>query len=128
MAKLGPITECNYCGGEVVLTSNAEIYGKEYGKVPRCYLCRNCRASVGVHKSNEPLGILANDELKALKQKAHSLFDPYWKDKGWRRGTAYKKMATKLGIDAGDCHFGHFDKDMLLKAIDILEREGLWFK
>lgn len=124
--KLEPITKCIYCGHEVVLTSNAELYGREYGKHPRCYLCRNCKASVGVHPNNEPLGILANDELKELKKEAHSLFDPYWQEKGWRRGTAYRKLATKLNIPIQDCHMGHFDKDMLLKTICILKTVGLY--
>lgn len=43
---------CRYCGHEVVFTSNAEIYGKEYGN-GKCYLCRNCGAFVGVHTGTD---------------------------------------------------------------------------
>lgn len=39
-------TICRYCGSPVVFTSNAEIYGREYGD-GKCYLCRNCKAFVG---------------------------------------------------------------------------------
>ena len=33
-------TVCRYCGNPVVFTSNAEIYGKEYGN-GKCFLCRS---------------------------------------------------------------------------------------
>ena len=42
-------TVCNLCGGKVIYTSNARIYGKEYGS-GKCYLCTNCGAYVGTHK------------------------------------------------------------------------------
>ena len=125
MKKLEPITVCPYCGGEVILTSNKELYGREYGKHPRCYLCKNCKASVGVHPNNRPLGILANAELKELKMKAHRLFDPYWKSKKMKRQEAYRKLASKLNIAYDNCHIGYFNKPMLLKVIKILETDGL---
>ena len=129
MGRLPAPKVCPYCGHEVVLTSNAEIYGKPYGKYDKCYLCRNCRASVGTHPNGDPLGILANKELKELKMKAHALFDPYWKERGWKRHTAYRKLSKAMGMSMEDCHFGHFDKDTLLKAISILEApQGLYFK
>ncbi len=43
---------CRYCGSPVVFTSNAEIYGKEYGN-GKCYLCRKCKAFVGVHTGTD---------------------------------------------------------------------------
>lgn len=43
---------CRYCGSPVVFTSNAEIYGKEYGN-DKCYLCRKCKAFVGVHTGTD---------------------------------------------------------------------------
>lgn len=118
-------TVCEYCGHEVVLTSNAEIYGSPYGN-GKCYLCRNCRASVGVHPDLvTPLGRLANKELKKLKMKVHSLFDPYWKNESMKRAECYLHLSNKLGIALQECHFGWFGNDMLLKVISILENEGL---
>lgn len=68
-------TICRYCGSPVVYTSNAEIYGREYGN-GKCYLCRNCRAFVGVHTGTDtPLGTLANDELRQYRKTAHYWFD-----------------------------------------------------
>ena len=113
---------CIHCGYEVVYTSNSEIYGREYGN-GKCYLCRNCKASVGVHTGTDiPLGILATKELRELKKKAHSSFDPIWKSKKKYRWQCYRELSIKLDIDLKECHFGWFDKEMLLKAINILEK------
>jgi hypothetical protein len=114
---------CEYCGSPVIFGSNALIYGKEYGN-GRCYKCTGCDAYVGVHTGTRiPLGRLATKELRELKKRAHSLFDPLWKAGGLSRGAAYSKLAIDLGIPASECHFGWFDKPTLGRAIRILEGE-----
>lgn len=121
-----PIPEiCIYCGDKVGLVSNATVYGKEYGN-GKCYKCESCDSYVGVHPDlKTPLGILANKELRELKKKAHFLFDPIWNKKdGISRTGAYNRLAIKLGIPTEQCHFGWFDKDMLLKTIEVL-KEGI---
>ena len=106
-------TQCPYCNYEVVFTSNKEIYGKEYGN-GKCYLCRNCK------DSGKPLGILATKEMKVLKTACHDLFDIVWKRKLLSRTEAYRRMSLLLEIEQKDCHFGHFDIPMLMKAIHIM--------
>ncbi|KOP68932.1 hypothetical protein AMS62_03245 [Bacillus sp. FJAT-18019] len=121
-----PVT-CCYCSSDVIYTSNATIYGKEYGN-GRVYKCTGCDAYVGVHDgTNIPLGRLANRELRGLKKRCHSLFDSAWKVKKIRRRQAYSRMAERLGIPVNECHFGWFDKDLLIKAIDILQDPD-WYK
>jgi DNA-directed RNA polymerase subunit RPC12/RpoP len=119
---------CPYCTGKVIYTSNAEIYGKEYGN-GRCYKCVNCDAYVGVHDGTDiPLGRLANKELRELKKQCHTLFDPVWKQhKSIKRKQTYEQLAIALEIPIRECHFGWFDKDMLLKAKQILA-EPNWYK
>ncbi|PGT89808.1 zinc-finger-containing protein [Bacillus thuringiensis] len=120
--------ECPYCGSEVVFTSNKELYGKEYGN-GKCYLCRNCKASVGTHNGTKnPLGILATHEMRVLKKACHDLFDVVWKSRTLHRSTAYMRLAGLLGIAVADCHFGHFQTDMLLKAIGILSNPNWYVK
>lgn len=112
---------CPHCGSTVNFTSNAEIYGREYGN-GKIYLCMGCKAYVGTHPDCiTPLGILATPELRKLKVKAHSLFDVIWKSGKMKRYQAYRWLAEKLEIPVNQCHFGWFEKDMLLKAIRILE-------
>ena len=117
--------KCNICGGPVIYTSNSVIYGREYGS-GKCYLCKNCGAYVGTHKPRpkEALGLLADAEMRDLKMRCHALFDLQWKSfKGNRkvkRQQAYKALAEELNIPVQDCHFGYFDKDMLLRAFSVL--------
>jgi len=122
-------TVCDYCGAPVIYTSNAEIYGREYGN-GKCYRCTRCDSHVGVHTGTEiPLGRLANKELRTLKVKCHNLFDPVWagKRKVMSKGEAYKNLARVLGIPPRECHVGWFDVDMLLKALEIL-RDPHWYR
>lgn len=122
---MNDIKICPFCGHEVVKTSNKEIYGKEYGNGV-CYLCRNCKASVGTHPDGRPLGILANREMRILKKACHDLFDYVWKTDKMPRNSAYEILSEKLQIDIKDCHFGHFDMERLFKALKILSDPN-WF-
>ena len=64
---------CDYCGRQAEYVDSAEIYnGKSYGMI---YLCRPCKAYVGVHRgSDKPLGRLADAELREWKKRAHAAF------------------------------------------------------
>lgn len=118
-------TVCNLCGGVVVYTSNANIYGKKYGS-GMCYLCTKCGAYVGTHKGRpkEAFGILANSEMRILKMKCHELFDKLWHNPAQRQAL-YKKLAYKMNIDVDSCHFGYFDVYLLKEALKILENKEL---
>ena len=116
---------CNICGGEVIFTSNAKIYGREYGS-GKCYLCTRCGAYVGTHepRPTEALGILADEKMRALKMEAHDLFDQLWlnkKDRRSARQQAYAWLADQMGISREMCHFGYFDNAQLKTAISILK-------
>ena len=123
MINLHPTT-CNICGGKVILISNAKIYGREYGS-GLCYLCTECGARVGTHqpRPTEALGILANEEMRDMKMKCHSLFDEQWKNsrnKKDARAKAYSRLANQMHIKVADCHFGYFNMEQLTKAYEIL--------
>lgn len=114
--------KCRYCGHDVIFTSNAEIYGKEYGN-GKCYLCKNCFAYVGVHTGTIiPLGTLANDNLRKLRKKAHILFDTLWKGKTRKmtRYEAYKWLANKMNLKVVQTHIGWFDEQQCKKIINLL--------
>ena len=130
MIDLYPKT-CNLCGGRVEFTSNAIIYGREYGS-GKCYRCTECGAYVGTHspRPKEALGILANVQMRSMKMACHALFDAQWKGKPSKganknpRVKAYRRLARRLGISEDECHFGWFDLDMLHKAYSILSEEA----
>lgn len=100
------------------------------------YLCRPCDAWVGVHKgTDQPLGRLANKELRQWKQKAHASFDPLWEaklqrrrqergpsyKKTWARGSGYAWLARQLGIQIKQCHIGMFDVEMCKRVIGVCQ-------
>ena len=118
-------TICRYCGSPVVYTSNAEIYGREYGE-GKCYLCRNCRAFVGVHPGTDrPLGTLANEELRRYRKTAHYWFDQIWQ-KPLRITTRYKAygwLAHYLGLDRSQTHIGLFEKEECVKVVKFAQEK-----
>ena len=119
MIDLQP-TRCNICGGKVIFTSNAEIYGRPYGS-GKCYLCLECGAYVGTHRPRptEALGILADKQMIDWKIVCHNLFDKLWKGKRHAvrlRRYYYDRLAAELNIPVSECHFGYFDLPMLLRS------------
>jgi DNA-directed RNA polymerase subunit RPC12/RpoP len=109
--------KCPYCEAQAVFVDSAEVYGgRSYGMI---YLCRPCKAYVGVHKgSDKPLGRLADAKLRSMKISAHYAFDHIWKDGHDSRKGAYKWLAKELGIEGKDCHIGMFDVDMCYKVVE----------
>ena len=103
-------TACPYCQSEPVLTSNAAIYGREYGDWPYAYLCPCCKAYVGLHPDTDlPLGTLADAELRAARKKAKSNFIRISKRLQLNRTDSYKWLSEATGIPSEKCHFGMFD-------------------
>lgn len=110
---------CPYCGEKTEYVDSEAVYGKgnSYGMI---YLCRPCKAYVGVHKNtNKALGRLADSALRYWKKKAHEVFDKLWQrkmeesklQKFVARNKAYKWLAGELEIDEDYCHIGYFDVD-----------------
>ena len=118
-------TVCRYCGNPVVLTSNAEIYGKEYGN-GKCFLCRKCKAYVGVHTETlTPLGTLANDELRKWRHKAHNEFDKLWKGKTRKmtRYNAYGWLSKQMNLRRDETHIALFEIEQCKQVIDICQKQ-----
>ncbi len=116
-------TKCSNCGSDLIrYTTNDEIYGKLYGN-GGCYVCDWCGAYVGVHNTKDkiPLGRFADKELRDLKMQCHNIFDKFWKKEKLSRRDCYGYLAHKLDLYVRETHFGWFDKEYLLKALDILK-------
>ena len=114
---------CDYCGRRTEYVDSSVIYGKSYGMI---YLCRPCRAYVGVHKgSDKPLGRLANAELREWKKRAHDAFDPLWKCGRFRhrRNAAYAWLAEQMGLPKEETHIGMFDVPKCKQVIQIMFNE-----
>lgn len=109
---------CPYCGETAEFVSSAEVYGgRDYGYI---YLCRPCDAYVGCHgNSTEPLGTLANAELRGWRNRAHAAFDAAWKTGGMQRTDAYIWLADQLEMPDETCHIGMFDTATCKRVIKI---------
>lgn len=119
--------KCPYCEEDAKLVTGKEIYPHRRDLWSnKIWLCEPCDAYVGCHKRSkqfptgeEPLGRLANKELRKAKMAAHAVFDPTWKSKVISRSSAYNLLARDLGIEVKDCHIGMFDVDMCKKVIEL---------
>lgn len=111
--------DCPYCGSPAVFTDSAEIYnGKSYGMI---YLCRPCRAFVGVHMgTNIPKGPLANESLRNARKRAHAAFDRIWQEGIMSRNEAYRQAADALMIE--NLHIGGLDEDGCAAIIEYASK------
>ena len=129
---------CPYCLEPAEFVSSTEVYnGRNYGMI---YLCRPCWAYVGVHKGTvKPLGRLADDELRYWKKRAHSAFDPIWKErlerkskidprykKQMARGGRYKKLASLMNLTSKECHIGMFDVEQCRTVVKLCNTGKLY--
>ena len=120
---------CDYCrsnaelvGGDVIYPRRPDLHSKHF------YLCRPCHAYVGCHPGTaNPLGRLADAELRRAKSAAHAAFDPMWEAKIRRDGCSkseartrgYAWLAKELGIAIDDCHIGMMDVAMCRLVVDV---------
>lgn len=124
ISKVLKPTICRYCGNPVVLTSNKEIYGREFrnGKI---YLCRNCGTFVSTHPGTDiPLGTLANEELREYRKEAHFWFDRIWKrpTRITTRFKAYGWLALKMELPREKTHIGMFEKEQCIKVVELVKQ------
>lgn len=111
---------CPYCDQEAPWTDNALVYGKRYGKSYMCYWCKDCDAYVGCHNNTrDPLGTMANKELRQMRMKVHRLIDPLWKEKGWRRAKVYSKLNDFFGYHV---HMGGSDMNVCKKILENYQK------
>lgn len=114
------IVKCDYCGKPAQLVTGKKIYPhrKDLSEL-KFWECEPCRAYVGCHRNSKdiPLGRLANEELRKAKKKAHSYFDPTWREGDRSRKDAYTWLAHKLGIPRQECHIGMFDLEQCKQVV-----------
>lgn len=121
---------CPYCSAESRCVNGSVIYPHRPDLSHKLfYRCERCPdVYVGCHtNSNIPLGVMANAELRAAKQRAHNAFDPLWKYKVARDGLSksearsrgYQWLTKQLGVQPGECHIGMFDLDTCERVVTL---------
>lgn len=114
-----PPSQCDNCQEPLVtITNNHVVYGKNFGEWPMIYLCMSCGAFCGCHPfSVFPLGLMANDETRALRRSLHAMIDPLWKSGGWSRNEVYWLMAGLMGFtQERRFHIGELSYEECLQA------------
>lgn len=117
---------CDYCGkppklvtGRIIYPHREDLFGLRF------WHCKECEAWVGCHgKTCEPLGRLANKNLRILKKRAHRAFDPLWRSGKITRVEAYIRLANRLQIPRRQCHIGMFNEGLCRKVIKIARCNG----
>ncbi len=132
---------CPYCASPVEKVLGFSIYGDRWPDLAyrpfwACARYPACDAYVGCHPGTEnPLGRLADKELRRWKRRAHAAFDPLWQRKleerraergpeyrkHYARGSGYRWLAEQLGIPFEDCHIGMFDVETCRRVVDLCE-------
>lgn len=113
---------CPYCGAKASLRPASAVYGTTT-KVPDSYLyvCDRyprCDSYVGVHKrTKEPMGTLANGDLRNKRIQAHKAFDWMWKSGLMTKWQAYKWMQGKLALTDEQAHIAKFSEYMCDRLI-----------
>ena len=126
MSRKHPI--CPYDDEASVLQNGMQVYNRYDLRHRWFYICPKCDARVGCHPGTKnPLGRMADAELRSWKNKAHAAFDPLWKEKSRREKTptgkarraGYKWLAEQLGIPVKQCHVGQMDIDLCKQVVEI---------
>ena len=126
---------CQYCGGQALLKEGAFLFG-ENSFVKNVFVCvryPECDSYVQAHeKSLEPMGQLANAELRRKRMLAHMYFDKLWKEAHgatrkpiFTRQQAYKWLADRLGGHTRHNHIGLMGEGLCDKVIKEAKRV-LW--
>ena len=111
---------CPYCwnpaqlvDGGVIYPHREDLYAKWFWR------CHPCNAYVGCHPGTQnPLGRLADPELRRAKMAAHAAFDPLWKNGAMSRKEAYAWLAQALNLSPDDCHMGMFDLNGCKRVVE----------
>lgn len=120
-------TECNLCGGVVVVKHYNEIYSKHIdAKYPWSYVCTCCDARVGIHKdTNIPLGYLADEPLRIRRIAVKTKFIALYKNRGnyfyGDKSAAYRWLSQTMGLCNKNCHFGFFNTEQCNRAEELID-------
>ena len=112
---------CHYCQQPAELVTGEAIYPHRPDlAAKKFWRCVPCAAYVGCHPgTDEPLGRLANAELRSAKMAAHAAFDPLWSGGRMKRSQAYGWLAKQLGKPKKETHIGWFDLESCRRVVRI---------
>lgn len=112
---------CNYCGNAAQLHGGRDVYPNRKDLAERHFwVCWSCDAWVGCHEGGDgqqPLGELADEELRAARMSAHTAFDPLWQEGEMSRDAAYDWLSQAMRIPRIRCRIGMMDVDECRRVV-----------
>lgn len=121
-----PRVLCDYCGNPAEMILGTTLYPlREDLSEKVFYRCVPCQAHVGCHpNSDQPLGRLANADLRQWKMRAHAAFDPLWRSGQMSRKQAYAWLAARLGLTVEETHIGMFDVELCRLVVEAVRERN----
>ena len=117
---------CPYCGSHSVLRSADGIY-RCNDKKTMLYVCSKypvCDSYVRVHPGTKiPVGMMANRDLRALRNEAHRNFDQLHKQGLMSKEDAYLWLASILAAPLGQAHIGYLGEYYCRQVIEASKQQ-----
>ena len=130
---------CPYCGSPLrfVTAEQLKQMVESHPKRPKkaspfvCnhmhyYVCsnfNNCQSYIGAYENTyDPMGAVANPELRMLRIQTHLVFDEIWKNNILPKDEAYSLLGDKLNLLRSQTHISQFNKTNCEKTISIAEK------
>jgi len=115
---------CSYCREAAQLHLGTDVYPHRIDLAERYYwVCWPCDAGVACHlrdDGQQPLGELANEELRGARSSAHAAIDPLWKDGVMTRDAAYEWLSQATRIPRIRCHIGMLDPTECRLVVEVV--------
>lgn len=124
---------CPYCGANAALRPSGVVYGERDITGGYLYVCDRypkCDAYVAAHRRTmQPMGTLANGDLRHKRIEAHKVFDRMWKSGLMTKWQAYQWMQAKFGLNANQAHIAKFSEYMcgrlIAECMKVYENLGM---
>lgn len=115
---------CPYCGKDAPRVTGKEVYPHRPDlQKGWFYACFPCGAWVGTHRNGNPLGTLANADLRRARTAAHKVFDPLWRDNpNLSRTKAYEWLSKAMGTLPEQTHIALFDVNQCQQVVALCAR------
>jgi len=118
--KVNNEARCPYCGRPARIIPAAGIL-PDHAKVTHLLACSNypkCDSYVCVHPgTTKPMGVIANAELRKLRQQAHIHFNKLYQTGIMSKDDAYAWLADKIWAPRSEAHIGQLSEYYLQLVI-----------
>lgn len=117
--------KCPYCGARAYLRPASVVYGTSLPG-SKLYVCGNfpaCDSYVAAHRTTQqPMGTLANKNLRRERQAAHAVFNQLWKCGLMTKRQAYLWLQAKLDLPECEAHIAKFSEGRCHLVMDLCQQ------